>query len=70
VAAATRGLDDPGAIGRAATVAADNALARFRGQPNRIGRARMFADASIGLDDPGMLAFARLTSVLAGSTPD
>jgi uncharacterized protein (TIGR03086 family) len=49
-----------------AIFAADGALERFRDQPNRIGRARMFADASIGLDDPGMLAFARLTTVLAG----
>lgn len=66
VAAAVRGLDDPAAIGAAATKAADDALDQFRGQPNKIGRARMFADASVGLDDPGMLAFARLTKVLAG----
>jgi dihydroxyacetone kinase len=67
VATAVRGLDNPAAIGAAATAAADGALARFRDQPNKIGRARMFADASIGLDDPGMLAFARLTKVLAGA---
>jgi phosphoenolpyruvate---glycerone phosphotransferase subunit DhaL len=46
---------------RAATRAtAQVTLDKFRGLPNRIGRARMFGDKSIGIDDPGMLAFARL----------
>lgn len=40
------------------------ALATFRQQPNRIGRARMFADRSVGLDDPGMVALLRLTETL------
>lgn len=52
-----------------AAAAAAGALTEFRGRPCRIGRARMFGDKSIGLDDPGMLAVARLTAVLA-SEPD
>lgn len=40
--------------------AALQALEDFRDRPNLIGRARMFGEKSIGLDDPGMLAVARL----------
>ncbi len=32
----------------------------FREKPCQIGRARIFQDKSIGLDDPGMVAFKRL----------
>ena len=35
-----------------------------RQQPNRIGRARMFAERSIGLDDPGMVAMQRMLQAL------
>lgn len=44
----------------AALAAADNALEHYRDLPCRMGRAKFFAEKSIGLDDPGMLAFARL----------
>src|SRR5205814_8309063 len=40
--------------------AARAALDEFRSRPNRIGRARMFADKSVGLDDPGMVAILRM----------
>ncbi len=42
-------------------------LAAFRDKPCRIGRARMYADKSIGIDDPGMLAFVKLTEAIAGT---
>ena len=32
----------------------------FRDEPNKIGRARVYAEKSIGLDDPGMMAIARM----------
>ena len=32
----------------------------FRDKPCQVGRARIFQDKSIGLDDPGMVAFKRL----------
>lgn len=60
VATAIAGLDDPQRTKAAAADAAAAALERFRDQPCRIGRARMFAEKSVGLDDPGMLALARL----------
>ena len=44
----------------AADRATNQALDRFRELPNTLGRARMFGATSIGLDDPGMLAFRRL----------
>jgi dihydroxyacetone kinase-like protein len=60
VARATAGLDEPIAILAAADRATDEALDEFREQPSKLGRARMFGEKSIGLDDPGMLAFRRL----------
>lgn len=41
-----------------------DALDRFRPLPNRIGRARMFAEKSQGMDDPGMVALLRLVESL------
>jgi dihydroxyacetone kinase len=52
----------------AAKAAAKETLDRFRDQPNRLGRARMFGERTIGLDDPGMLAFVRLLDGIADST--
>lgn len=56
-AEATKGLDDPAAILDAARKAVAETMDRFRGQPAKIGRARIFGEKSIGLDDPGMRAF-------------
>jgi dihydroxyacetone kinase-like protein len=50
------GIGEPGAALTAAKTAADAALDRFRGLPNRIGRARVYAERTIGIDDPGMVA--------------
>lgn len=43
---------------------ARRALDDFRDRPNRIGRARMFADKTIGMDDPGMVALLRMAQSL------
>lgn len=48
----------------AAVLGAKQALEDFRSRPNRIGRARMFGERSIGLDDPGMVAMLRLVEAL------
>lgn len=63
---AIEGLDDPRAQHGAASAAVDDAIASFKTKPNRIGRARMFAERSVGLDDPGMVAFRHM---LAGIAP-
>lgn len=65
VARSIDGLSDPVAIREAARLAAHAALTEFRGKPCKIGRARMFADKSIGIDDPGMLAFVKLVDAIA-----
>ncbi len=68
VAQALSGVDSPANAASAARAAAATALDTFRARPNRIGRARMFGDKSIGIDDPGMLAFARLLDGVSAAT--
>ena len=40
-------------------------LEDYKGKPNKLGRARMFGDASIGRYDPGQLALVRMVEALA-----
>lgn len=49
---------------RVAREAVQSALDAFRDKPNKIGRARMFADKTIGMDDPGMVALQRMVEGL------
>lgn len=63
IAASIRRSDphaDAQALRIASLGAAAEALDAFRDRPNRIGRARMFAERSVGLDDPGMVAVLRM----------
>lgn len=53
--------EDPRALMRATL---EETLAAFRQRPNRIGRARLFAERSIGLDDPGQVALLRMVEAL------
>lgn len=57
---ATADAGEPSALLAAADQAAAAALDAFRDCPSKLGRARMFGDKSIGLDDPGMLALRRM----------
>jgi len=66
MARATEGLTEPDAVADAAARAADAALADFRDRPATVGRARIFGDRSVGMDDPGMLAMARIVHALTG----
>lgn len=50
----------------AAAQAVDTALDDFREKPATIGRARIFAEKSVGLDDPGMLAMQSIVKAAAG----
>lgn len=45
--------------------AVDEALVEFKDKKATIGRARIFAEKSVGLDDPGMLAMNRIVKALA-----
>ena len=44
--------------------AINDTMDRFRNHQSQIGRARIFGKKSIGLDDPGMLAFKRMFEAL------
>jgi dihydroxyacetone kinase-like protein len=37
----------------------------LRSKPAQVGRARIFGDRSIGLDDPGMVVFWTMLQALA-----
>lgn len=63
-AAAARVESEPEAMLAAARSGAAAALAAFRDQPNKVGRARIFAERTIGLDDPGMVAFKVMLDAL------
>ena len=55
-------IDD---IRAAASQASIDVLDEFRDKPATIGRARMFGEKSIGLDDPGMLAMKFIVCAIA-----
>jgi len=65
VARAIDGMDDPAKMREAAMAATATAMDEFRKKPNKLGRARMFAEKSVGMDDPGMLAFQRILAGLS-----
>ncbi len=65
VAKATYNKTDAKDIADAAATAVDTALKEFRNKKATIGRARIYAEKSIGLDDPGMLAMNRIIKALA-----
>lgn len=65
VVKATAGLNAAALIAAEASKAANTTLDAFRDKPCKIGRARMFAEKSMGINDPGMLGFVRLVDALA-----
>lgn len=60
-------VSDGAQAATAARVSANDALHRYRDLPCRMGRAKFFGDKSVGLDDPGMLACAKLVDAVAGA---
>ncbi|HWV19576.1 MAG TPA: DAK2 domain-containing protein [Devosia sp.] len=67
LASGLEGRSDAAGTAAAARKAMDQVLAEFRNRPSAMGRARMYAEKSIGLDDPGMLALAEIVRSLAGA---
>jgi len=61
---AVKGEDAPAALLDKSEVAANLSLEAFKDKPNKIGRARVYAEKSIGLEDPGMAAMVRLIGAL------
>ncbi len=62
----TEGASEAKDVAEKAVAAARQALEDFRDKPAKLGRARMFGDKSVGMDDPGMLAMTRVIEALAG----
>jgi phosphoenolpyruvate---glycerone phosphotransferase subunit DhaL len=60
----TEGLGDPAAILQSALSATQETMDQLRSKPAQIGRARIFGDRSIGLDDPGMVVFRTMLQAL------
>jgi dihydroxyacetone kinase-like protein len=69
IAAELEGKDDPAAMVRAASAAANATMDTYRPLPSKLGRARMYGDKSQGLDDPGMLALRRVIDGLESVKP-
>ena len=50
----------------AAVRAAEESQAAFRDRPATVGRARIFGEKSVGMDDPGMLAMTSIVRAVTG----
>lgn len=66
MAQATAGLTDPAAVALAAADSAAAAQDKMRGKIATIGRARIFGEKTIGMDDPGMMAMTAIAAAIAG----
>lgn len=66
--ASARAAADVEAAAMRAAVAAEvrAVMDRMRAEPAKVGRARIFAERSVGMDDPGMVAFAEMVEGVAG----
>ena len=62
---ATEGQSDPALMLSAAVTEVDRALSELRDKPARQGRARIFAEKTVGSDDPGMIVVQRIVEELA-----
>lgn len=65
VAKAVDGTANAADAANAAAASVDDALVQFKDRKATVGRARIFAEKSVGLDDPGMLAMNRIIKALA-----
>lgn len=63
MAKALNGATDPA---KAALDAAETAQIALRDTPAQIGRARIFAEKSVGMDDPGMVAMTKIVKAVTG----
>jgi dihydroxyacetone kinase-like protein len=61
---AVKGIDDPAEQRAKAVEAVDAALHEFHGRRCMVGRARIFGDKTVGMDDPGMVAFRTMLRAL------
>lgn len=64
---ALRGSQSADEAARAVPAAIERTIVDFRGKPNKAGRARIFAERSVGMDDPGMVAFRVMVAGAIGA---
>ena len=62
---AAKDQSDGSSVLKAINDAVTSTIDEFRSRKSKIGRARIFSEKSIGLDDPGMLAFRKMLEALS-----
>ena len=62
---AAKDQSDGSIVLKAINDAVTSTIDEFRSRQSKIGRARIFSEKSIGLDDPGMLAFRKMLEALS-----
>ena len=62
---AAKDQSDGNSVLKAINDAVTSTIDEFRSRQSKIGRARIFSEKSIGLDDPGMLAFKKMLEALS-----
>ena len=62
---AAKDQSDGSSVLKAINDAVKCTIDEFRSRQSKIGRARIFSEKSIGLDDPGMLAFRKMLEALS-----
>ena len=62
---AAKDQSDGSSVLKAINDAVTSTIDEFRSRQSKIGRARIFLEKSIGLDDPGMLAFRKMLEALS-----
>ena len=62
---AAKDQSDGSSVLKAINDAVTRTIDEFRSRQSKIGRARIFSEKSIGLDDPGMLAFRKMLEALS-----
>ena len=62
---AAKEQSDGSSVLKAINDAVTSTIDEFRSRQSKIGRARIFSEKSIGLDDPGMLAFRKMLEALS-----
>ena len=62
---AAKDQSDGSSVLKAIHDAVTSTIDEFRSRQSKIGRARIFSEKSIGLDDPGMLAFRKMLEALS-----
>ena len=62
---AAKDQSDGSSVLKAINDAVTSTIDEFRSRQSKIGRARIFSEKSIGLDDPGMLALRKMLEALS-----